>query len=113
MHLFSYIFLVLSSRARGKLHPPLFKTRQDIVQEGRWLQTQAGENVLLADNGQRERIPIFATKDNLTELSNANKWYVDGTFYSSPNTFYQFYTIDAKVGDHMFPIVYSVLPNKT
>ena len=38
---------------------------------------------------------------------------MDDTFYSSPNTFYQLYTIHAKVGDHTFPLGYSLLPNKT
>lgn len=46
------------------------------------------------------------------ELSNADTWYMDGTFYSSPAYFCQLYTIHTMINGYMCPLVYGLLPNK-
>ncbi len=99
-------------RQRAKLLPPLPKTRQEVVIEGKWAETTAGEKFLLADDGEENRIIIFGTVENLMELSHADIWYVDGTFYSSPTYFHQVYSIHAMIDGYMCTLVYALLPNK-
>ncbi len=100
-------------RQRAKLVPILPKNRQDIHLEGKWTQTTTGEQFLLVDDGDEQRVLIFATRDNLMELSASSTWYMDGTFYASPSYFCQMYTIHAMINGFMCPLVYGLLPNKT
>ena len=104
---FSSIF-----RQRSKMRPALPKNRTDVNIEGKWAETLSGERFLLADDGEKNRILIFSTHENLMDLSSAGIWYMDGTFYSSPSYFYQLHTIHVMINGYMCPLVYGLLPNK-
>lgn len=99
-------------RQRSKTRPVLPKTRADVNLEGKWIESLAGEPFLIANDGDVARMLIFATVDNLAQLSTAETWYMDGTFYASPSYFYQLYTIHAMIDGYMCPLVYGLLPNK-
>lgn len=56
--------------------------------------TLVGKPFLLYDSEAAEnRILLFSTEENLKFLSNANNWYVDGTFKTVPLIFNQLFTI--------------------
>ncbi|KAJ8310640.1 hypothetical protein KUTeg_012505 [Tegillarca granosa] len=87
-------------------------TRQDINLEGKWRETITGNNFLLIDDGDQQRILIFSTDFNLTHLTAASTVYGDSPFYSCPTTFYQLYTLHAFVHGTMYPLVFALLPGK-
>ncbi|XP_060078201.1 uncharacterized protein LOC132557697 [Ylistrum balloti] len=100
-------------RARRKLTPKLPTTTQDIDLEGRWTETNTGERFLHIDDGDQNRILVFATSEDLAELATADRIYCDGTFYTCPNIFHQIYTIHIEIDGSMYPVVYSLLPGKS
>uniref|UniRef100_A0A915CVI6 MULE transposase domain-containing protein n=1 Tax=Ditylenchus dipsaci TaxID=166011 RepID=A0A915CVI6_9BILA len=40
-------------------------------------------------------------------------WAIDGTYFCSPNGFYQLFTINVFIGDSSLPCFYALLPNKS
>uniref|UniRef100_A0A915CTD3 MULE transposase domain-containing protein n=1 Tax=Ditylenchus dipsaci TaxID=166011 RepID=A0A915CTD3_9BILA len=40
-------------------------------------------------------------------------WAIDGTFFCSPKSFYQLFTINVFIGDSSLPCFYALLPNKS
>ena len=47
------------------------------------------EDFLLVDDGDNDKILIFATEENLRLMSDADAFYIDGTFSTCPSLFYQ------------------------
>lgn len=54
---------------RGKEIPKLPISPQDIVLEGKWTRSNAGDNFLVADDGKDSRIVIFGTNSNINYLA--------------------------------------------
>ena len=52
------------------------------------------------NNDPNERILIFGTDESLGFLSNADDWYMDGTFTVAPPQFSQLYTVHGLIGYH-------------
>jgi len=100
-------------RQRNKEIPKIPTTRNDIDLQGRWTETSAGEKFLLVNDGDDDKILIFATINNLTNLAAAETIYADGTFYTSPSQFSQLYTLHAEVHGAMYPLVFGLLPGKS
>jgi hypothetical protein len=50
--------------------PKLPTTQQNIILEGQWIPTTTGEEFLLFDDGDNNRIITFDTSQNLTDLAN-------------------------------------------
>jgi hypothetical protein len=71
------------------------------------------EQFLFADDGNADKILMFTTARNLTNLVSADIIYGDGTFYTSPTQFTQLYTLHAMVDDVMYPLVFGLLPGKS
>ena len=94
-------------RSRNKETPKLPITRTDIQLEGKWTQ------FFIADDGNADKIIIFTTARNPTNLVSADIIYGDDTFYSSPNQFGQLYTLHAMVDDVMYPLVFGLLLGKS
>ena len=57
--------------------------------------THGGEEFLYYDSGSHdpERLLNFAPPSNFGILEDSERWYCDGTFSTSPDVFYQVYTI--------------------
>ena len=74
--------------------------------------------MLLYDNGSdKRRVIILAASDNLTITEESISWYLDGTFKSAPQLFYQLLTLHAELTDTprkswIFPTVYIVLSHR-
>ena len=100
-------------RARNKETPKLPSTRTDIQLEGKWTETLAGERFLVSEDGNADKILIFSTTENLTNLVAADIIYGDGTFYTSPTQFHQLYTLHTTVHGVMYPLVFALLPGKS
>lgn len=76
--------------------------------------TVAGKNFLLYDSGPtNDRILVFSTEENLNFLFRSKHWFADGTFKTSPNLFFQVFTIHGVEKNEVIPCVYALLPNKT
>ncbi|KFD50538.1 hypothetical protein M513_08606 [Trichuris suis] len=72
--------------------------------------TLNGEQFLVKDAVVGEdRILLFTTTANIHKLSGAPMWLMDGTFRTTPNVFYQMYTIHATIGSRSFPLVYAMM----
>ena len=75
--------------------------------------------MLLYDNASdQRRVIILATSDNLTILAESSSWYLDGTFKSSPQLFYQILILHAELPSltddrsWCLPTVYILLTHK-
>ncbi|XP_071118353.1 uncharacterized protein [Haliotis cracherodii] len=101
-------------RQRHKTVPRLHQSRLHVNLEGEWTRTQGGERFLhtVPMSEGEDPILIFTTDKNLELLCEADIVYEDGTFSSSPKLFDQVYTIHAEFQEHMFPLVFCLLPNK-
>ena len=67
---------------------------------------------VLANDGDDDKIVIFGTKNALQLLSEADTFFVDGTFSVCPSIFYQVFTIHIMKYNQVFPMIYTLLPNK-
>ena len=78
-------------RARHENTPILPTHRRDVSLSPRFTKTQSGEDFLLVDDGDDDKILIFATEEHLRLMSDAEAFYIDGTFIGStcPSLFYQ------------------------
>ena len=86
--------------------------QQHIILEGPWTQTTTGEEFLLFDDGDNNRIITFGTSQNLIDLANAETLCCDGTFYTCPSQFQQTYTIHARIDDQIYPLLFALLPER-
>ena len=75
-------------RARHENTPILPIHRRDVNLSTRLTKTQSGEDFLLVDDGD-DKILIFATEENLRLISDADAFYIDGTFSTCPSLFFQ------------------------
>ena len=83
-------------RIRRQSLPPLPQSRSQVHFEGEWTRTHSGAQFLFAEQGNEEYIIIiFTTADNIMNLSNADRIYLDGTFQTCPSLFYQIFTFHA------------------
>ena len=73
-------------RIRRQRLPPLPQSRSQVHFEGEWTRTHIGAQFLFAEQGnQEDKIIIFTTVDNIRNLSNADRIYMDGTFPVTPS----------------------------
>ena len=63
-------------------------TRADLDLSGEWCKTASGENLVLVNDGDSDKIVIFGTENALQHLSEADTFFVDGTFSICPSIFY-------------------------
>ncbi|XP_046555649.1 uncharacterized protein LOC124264911 [Haliotis rubra] len=67
-------------RQRAKVLPPVPRTRADVDLTGSWTETTDGQQFLVVDSEDEDRILIFSTAEMLDILANAETIYMDGTF---------------------------------
>ncbi len=100
-----------------KQHEKLVQDRiiRGNTMQGEWTETLAGDLFLLADTGPQDpnRILVFATEENLEELTKQDLLIADGTFSSVPHLFTQLYTMHGFVGNKCVPLIFALLPSKT
>lgn len=105
----------IARRSRGKENSFPLNPNSDLELEvpEDFQKTEKYDLFLLFDSGKvEERMLIFATKENLKELSNSQHCFVDGTFDIVPNIFSQLFSIHCIKNTKIIPLVYALLPNK-
>ncbi|XP_022160646.1 uncharacterized protein LOC111032207 [Myzus persicae] len=101
-------------RQKEQAAPPNPKTLLELIIPDDYRSTFDGNPFLLFDSGLVEnRILIFSTQKNLQLLQKCEHWFADGTFSTSPNLFYQIYTVHGIQFNNVFPTIFALLPNKT
>ena len=93
---------------------PVPQTREEIPHPipEEYRTTENGEEFLLYDSNDEDRILIFGTAHGLQVLEGSEHWLMDGTFKTVPPLYLQMYTIHALVQDRVVPALYALLPNK-
>lgn len=73
------------------------RTHSDLDLSAEWCKIISGENFVLANDGNDDKIVIhvhiFGTDNSLQHLAEADIFFVDGTFSVCPSIFYQVSTI--------------------
>ena len=59
------------------------------------------------------KLSFFATDDNIRVLVEAETVFVDSTFHTCPQLFYQILTLHAFKNGQQFPLAYCLLPDKS
>ena len=96
----------------GNPHPiPTDLSEMPIPQE--YTVTSSNQQFLQADLQDPARLLLFASPEAVQLLQDSNHWFVDGTFKTCPDLFYQVYTIHALKLDRVLPCVYVLLANKS
>ena len=90
----------------------MVKVTFHFLQCGDWAETLDGQDFVLANDGQDDKIVLSGTESSLKLLSEANTYYVDGTFCFTPSIFYQLFTIHIVKHNQSFSLVYALLPSK-
>ena len=70
-------------------HAKLPKTRDEIELTGAYTKTLNGQDFLLIDSKNKDRIVAFASKSSLEILARHQSWHADGTFKSGSKHYYQ------------------------
>jgi hypothetical protein len=99
-------------RQKRRHFPHQSRHRKDIFINGEFAVTKNGDQFLLAEEGEEEKILVFGTVAFLQKLCNADYVYMDGTFKVVPNLFLQLYTLHGLHNGEMIPYIYALLPNK-
>ena len=66
------------------------------------------------DSGKDDpnRILIFCTEEGFDVLLNRPHWFADSTFKSSPEIYYELFSLHVYVSGTVVPVLYALLPNK-
>ncbi|XP_067660451.1 uncharacterized protein [Haliotis asinina] len=88
------------------------QTRADAHLEGQFTTARDGRRFLLCEDGQEDKIIIFPTDEQMRCLAEADTLYMDGTFSCCPHLWNQLYTVHARIGYSMYPLVFALLPNR-
>lgn len=100
-------------RYKVRNRPPLPQTRLDLILQPEHTVTTDGRRFLLIDDGQADRIVVYATDEQIQRLCHLRTWWMDGTFTSNPEIFAQLYTVNLKIDGEFAPQCWCLLPDKT
>ncbi|CAF1310465.1 unnamed protein product [Didymodactylos carnosus] len=86
-------------------------SRDAIVIPDEFTKTIANRTFLQHDSGLKDKqMLIFAIKKQLGILERSTTIFLDGTFSVVPGLFFQLYTIHCDYMNHVFPMIYVLLP---
>jgi hypothetical protein len=104
----------------------LYRARKKFLNTNRLLHTSLAtvtvpetlaNKILVCEDGDVDKILIFATSTGRKFIKRPGLYYGDGTFKSAPPPFYQFYVLHMDINSNekctnIIPIIYALLPNK-
>ncbi|CAF3215169.1 unnamed protein product [Rotaria socialis] len=101
------------NKARRAMTPTIPTTQLFDIPEP-FTKTLHDDDFLIVDKmiTRRQRILLFASREQLKMLLGADTILMDGTFSTCPSMFNQVYTIHAVKYDESFPCVFGLLPNR-
>lgn len=100
-------------RERRKNMPALPTTRSTIELPEDAKKMPDGRIFLQSDDGDDDKLLLFATDNSLTRLFSAHDVFVDGTFYTCPRLFCQLFTLHVEAYGKVLPMAFSLLPDKS
>ena len=107
-------------RVQNKNRPKEPRSLDGLVVPEELQSTISGEKFLQnpIECGDREKIFIFTTTNNLKFLCVSKYWVMDGTFKAAPNLFHQLFTVHCNIADGegencIVPVVYALMPGKS
>ena len=103
-------------KASFNQRPPSPKTFADLefIPE-KFQKTFDGDQFLLANftaENNSDRTVIYSSAFGLKLLRTSKSWSGDGTFYVTPEPFFQLYSLLAELDGHSYPAAFFFLPNK-
>ncbi|CAF4729973.1 unnamed protein product [Rotaria socialis] len=101
------------NKARRAMTPTIPTTQLFDIAEP-FTKTLHDDDFLIVDKmiTRRQRILLFASREQLKMLLGVDTILMDGTFSTCPSVFDQVYTIHAVKYDQSFPCVFGLLPNR-
>ncbi|CAF3315591.1 unnamed protein product [Rotaria socialis] len=101
------------NKSRRAMTPTISTTQLFDIPEP-FTKTLHDDDFLIVDKmiTRRQRIFLFASREQLKMLLGADTILMDGTFSTYPSMFDQVYTMDAIKYDQSFPCVFGLLPNQ-
>ena len=99
-------------RARKKNEGVLPKQRADIQLTEELQTLPDGRTFLQGNEGDEDKILLFATDQSLARVSSKETVFVDGTFYTAPRLFCQLFTFHVEEQGKLFPMIFALLPDK-
>ena len=100
-------------RIQKEKAPSLPRSLNELIIPGEYQLTKRGQQFMLFDSQDTERIIIFSTSNNLKLLKEGDNWYADGTFKTVPKLFNQLYTIHGLKENTVIPLVYILMESRT
>lgn len=100
------------SRRRRAMLPPLPADRVSIQIPESLKKTKSGEDFLM-HSGVNNDFIVFCSPSSLRILCDSDVVSMDGTFAACPAVFQQLFTIHAFNRDHLLPVVYCFMADKT
>ena len=98
-------------RVRASTLPPIPQDIDDVNIEGEWGRNWRG-NPFLRHLDNDWSIAIFATTENVRILQECEKIYIDGTFKTCPQPYYQFVTVHGKYLGEVFTLAMCLMTGK-
>jgi hypothetical protein len=102
-----------SYKKRSEFIPIEPSSRSQLILNNEWTTTVYGNNFLIINSGEEDKILVFATIEFFQILTKVKTVFCDGTFRSVPKIFAQLYTFHGVYLGQMFPLIYALLPDKT
>ncbi|CAF2618161.1 unnamed protein product [Rotaria sp. Silwood2] len=101
-------------RTKNEHYPLLPRSINEVCVEGKWCLSLDNEDFIVIDH-HNPRYLTFGTLHSLKTLCESDHIFLDGTFKSCPSPFAQLYSIHSysSILNGTFPVLYSLLPNKT
>lgn len=93
--------------------PPLPKSHAEVQLPPPLSLTDDGEEFVLLNDGDINKIFVFGSVEMLWELCQAEYVFMDGTFKTKPLLFFQTYILATVKAGFCIPLVYCLLPDKT
>ncbi|KAI8516488.1 hypothetical protein Bbelb_050690 [Branchiostoma belcheri] len=99
-------------RRRAAFAPPIPHDVDDVVIPGQWAETWDGRQFLSHQDNDWGFI-VFATDRNYRKMGRCRVLYMDGTFKSCPEPYFQVLTIHGLYHGRVIPFVMALLVDKT
>ena len=99
-------------RVRAATLPPIPQDIDDVDIPAEWGRNWRGDRFLLHQDNDWG-IALFATQSNLRILQQCDKVYIDGTFKTCPQPYFQFVTVHGRYLGQVFTLAMCLLTGKT
>jgi len=98
---------------KSKTTEPLPNDVEDLrIEDTKYSKTLFDKNFLLHDSKDEDKVIILGSPDKVLYLAHTSHTFMDGTFSTSSDLYYQLFIIHGKVGKTVIPLCYIFLVSK-